>query len=187
MRNIYAWLFVLLITLSSCHTHRKALRRQEKERARYERKNGIPHKNTTDEYIAIYKSTAIRQMKKYGIPASIILAQGILESSNGNSDLARYANNHFGIKCTNEWNGKTYIMDDDKRNECFRKYPDADASYRDHSEFLMRPRYSNLFNLRRTDYKGWAKGLKKAGYATNPKYPQLLINLIEKYDLEKYD
>lgn len=126
-------------------------------------------------------------MRKYGIPASIILAQGILESSNGNSDLARYANNHFGIKCTSEWHGKSYYKDDDKKDECFRKYPDADASYRDHSEFLSRPRYATLFKLRQNDYKGWAYGLKKAGYATNPKYPELLIGLIEKHKLYKYD
>ncbi len=126
-------------------------------------------------------------MRKYGIPASIILAQGILESSNGNSDLARYANNHFGIKCTSDWNGKTYYKDDDKPDECFRKYRDADASFRDHSEFLMRPRYAKLFELKTSNYKGWAKGLKKCGYATNPKYPELLINLIERYNLDQYD
>jgi flagellum-specific peptidoglycan hydrolase FlgJ len=180
----FALLLVFLVTFTSCHTHRKALRRQEAQRAA---QKSSERKYTTQDYIAIYKDVAIRQAHKYGIPASIILAQGILESNNGNSELARNANNHFGIKCTNEWNGKTYRVDDDKPNECFRRYPTVDASYKDHSEFLKRSRYAGLFYLRKTDYKGWAKGLKKAGYATNPKYPELLINLIERYDLDKYD
>lgn len=174
-------LLLLLVALPSCH---RKLHRQRVAAAREARN----HKNyTTDQYIAIYKDVAIKMMEKNGIPASIILAQGILESSNGNSQLARNANNHFGIKCTSEWNGKTYILDDDKPNECFRRYPSVEASYKDHSEFLKRPRYSKLFDLGSDDYKAWAKGLKKAGYATNPKYPQLLINLIEKYKLYKYD
>jgi flagellum-specific peptidoglycan hydrolase FlgJ len=185
MRNIYALMLLLVVALSSCHSHRRALRRQEAQRK--EGSRHAIHKNTTEEYIKLYKKTAVRQMHKYGIPASIILAQGILESSNGNSDLARYANNHFGIKCTNDWNGKTYYIDDDKPDECFRKYRDADESYRDHSEFLMRPRYAKLFDLKTSNYKGWAKGLKKCGYATNPKYPDLLVNLIERYNLDQYD
>lgn len=128
------------------------------------------------------------KMKKYGIPASITLAQGILESGSGNSSLARKANNHFGIKCHKDWKGKTYIMDDDKKNECFRKYKSADDSFRDHSLFLTtRNRYADLFKLKILDYKGWAKGLKKAGYATNPKYPQLLIKIIEENQLYKFD
>jgi hypothetical protein len=127
-------------------------------------------------------------MKEYGIPASITLAQGILESGSGNSRLARLANNHFGIKCHKGWTGKTFRMDDDAKNECFRKYKDPSESYRDHSLFLtQRGRYAFLFDYEVTDYKSWAKGLKKAGYATNPKYPQLLINLIERYDLAQYD
>lgn len=143
---------------------------------------------TTEEYIAKYKDIALREMKIYGIPASITLAQGILESNNGNSVLATKANNHFGIKCTSTWNGKTYNYDDDKKNECFRKYNNAEDSYIDHSEFLRgRPHYASLFELDRTDYVGWANGLKKAGYATNPKYPQLLINLIERYHLHAFD
>ncbi|MCW3122512.1 MAG: Mannosyl-glycoprotein endo-beta-N-acetylglucosamidase [Flavipsychrobacter sp.] len=185
MRNSLVLMLLLMTALSSCHSHRRALRRQEAQCV--EGSKHAIHKNSTEEYIAFYKNTAIRQMRKYGIPASIILAQGILESSNGNSDLARYANNHFGIKCTNEWNGKTYYKDDDKPDECFRKYTDADASFRDHSEFLKRSKYASLFNLKSTDYKGWAKGLKKCGYATNPKYPELLINLIERYKLQQYD
>ncbi len=140
------------------------------------------------EYIEIYKDVAIKKMKEYKIPASITLAQGILESGSGNSRLARNANNHFGIKCHKSWTGKTFTMDDDEKNECFRKYKNASDSYRDHSEFLtQRGRYSFLFEYEITDYKSWAKGLKQAGYATNPKYPQLLIGLIEKYNLDQYD
>ena len=127
-------------------------------------------------------------MKEYKIPASITLAQGILESGSGNSKLARKANNHFGIKCHKDWHGKKFYMDDDKKHECFRKYKKAEDSYRDHSLFLTkRGRYAFLFHYNINDYKKWAYGLKQAGYATNPKYPQLLINIIEKYKLYKYD
>lgn len=143
---------------------------------------------TTEEYIETYKDVAIKKMKEYRIPASITLAQGILESGSGNSKLATKANNHFGIKCHKDWNGKTFTMDDDEKNECFRKYKDPADSYSDHSLFLtQRGRYTFLFDYETTDYKSWAKGLKKAGYATNPKYPELLIRLIEKYDLAQYD
>ncbi len=143
---------------------------------------------STEEYIDLYKDVAIKKMKEYRIPASITLAQGILESGSGNSSLARKANNHFGIKCHKGWTGKTFIMDDDEKNECFRKYKHASDSYRDHSQFLtQRGRYSFLFDYPITDYKKWAHGLKKAGYATNPKYPQLLIRIIEKYSLDQYD
>ena len=127
-------------------------------------------------------------MNRYGIPASITLAQGILESGNGESRLATEGNNHFGIKCHDNWNGKTIMADDDKKGECFRKYRKIKESYRDHSLFLTEnKRYSFLFELKKTNYKAWAKGLKKAGYATNPKYPTLLIDLIEKYDLSRFD
>ena len=143
---------------------------------------------TTPEYIERYKDIAIKKQKEYKIPASITLAQGILESGSGNSSLARKANNHFGIKCHKSWTGKTYTMDDDAKDECFRKYKKAEDSYRDHSKFLtQRGRYSFLFEYKTTDYKKWAHGLKKAGYATNPKYPQLLIKIIEKYNLNQYD
>ena len=145
-------------------------------------------KMSTPDYISKYKDIAIKKQKKYGIPASITLAQGILESGSGNSKLARKANNHFGIKCHKGWSGKTYHMDDDAKHECFRKYKKVEDSYKDHSEFLtQRGRYSFLFSYSTTDYKKWAYGLKKAGYATNPKYPQLLIRIIEKYNLHKYD
>lgn len=144
-------------------------------------------KITVEEYIDAWKYVAVKQMEEHGIPASITLAQGILESGFGNSKLAREGNNHFGIKC-HDWNGETITKDDDKKNECFRKYENAMASFEDHSVFLTtRNRYAFLFDLKPTDHKGWAKGLKKAGYATNPKYPNLLIDLINRHDLDKFD
>lgn len=131
------------------------------------------------EYILLYKEDAIRDMQKMGVPASITMAQALLESSNGNSRLAREANNHFGIKCA-EWKGESFIQDDDKKDECFRKYKSVLESYDDHSLFLRnRPRYASLFQLDITDYEGWAKGLKKAGYATDPSYADRLIKIIE--------
>jgi LysM repeat protein len=146
------------------------------------------NKISREEYIELYKDIAIEEMNTFGIPASITLAQGILESGHGNSSLARNANNHFGIKCHKGWTGKTYHMDDDAKDECFRKYKDPYDSYKDHSEFLStRDRYAFLFELEMEDYKGWAKGLKKAGYATNPRYPELLIKIIEDHELYKYD
>jgi len=146
------------------------------------------YKNSPEEYIEKYKSEAIREMLMHGVPASITLSQGMLESANGNSPLAIYANNHFGIKCHRGWEGLTFIQDDDSKDECFRKYPHVLDSYSDHSEFLRkRGRYAALFELKQTDYKGWARGLKKAGYATNPRYPQLLITLIERHKLYEYD
>ena len=142
----------------------------------------------TELYIEKYSSMAIAEMNQFGIPASITLAQGILESGNGESRLATKGNNHFGIKCHSNWNGKTIIEDDDEKRECFRKYSKAADSYRDHSLFLTeRERYSFLFNYKKIDYRKWAQGLKEAGYATNPKYPSLLIDLIEKYDLSRFD
>lgn len=127
-------------------------------------------------------------MQQYGIPASITLAQGILESAGGTSELASKSNNHFGIKCHNSWDGDKVYHDDDKKGECFRKYDDPEESFRDHSLFLStRSRYAFLFELDRDDYKGWAKGLRKAGYATNKKYADRLIDLIEKYNLDQFD
>lgn len=146
------------------------------------------NKITKEEYINQYKDIALEEMNMYSIPASITLAQGILESGHGNSSLAKKANNHFGIKCHKEWTGKTFHMDDDTENECFRKYQNPYDSFKDHSIFLStRSRYAFLFDLEITDYKGWAEGLKKAGYATNPKYPQLLIKIIEDFELNQYD
>lgn len=143
---------------------------------------------TPEAYIETYKDIAMREMREHKIPASITLAQGLLESGAGNSALAREAKNHFGIKCHKGWEGDTYIMDDDEKNECFRKYANVEESFVDHSLFLAtRNRYAALFDLDITDYEGWAKGLKAAGYATNPKYAQLLIDRIRLYDLTKYD
>ncbi|MCB0793622.1 MAG: glucosaminidase domain-containing protein [Flavobacteriales bacterium] len=142
---------------------------------------------SAEEYIAMWQEVAVREMERHRIPASITLAQGLLESGNGNSELARKANNHFGIKCTSSWTGGKVYHDDDRRNECFRKYKNAEASYTDHSEFLLKQRYASLFQLDIRDYKGWAKGLKAAGYATDPRYPQKLIDLIERYQLHELD
>jgi len=143
--------------------------------------------HTYQQYIDQYKDVAIEQMKLHGIPASITLAQGILESAAGRSELAMKGNNHFGIKC-NGWTGRTIHHDDDARNECFRAYNTVYESYEDHSNFLTNnTRYRSLFNLKITDYKGWAKGLKAAGYATNPQYAYKLIELIQLYKLYQYD
>ena len=139
------------------------------------------------QYIDQYKDIAIEQMRQWHIPASITLAQGLLESGAGKSELARKGNNHFGIKCKG-WTGRTTYHDDDERNECFRAYNSAYESYTDHSRFLAgSARYRSLFSLGTTDYKGWAKGLKAAGYATNPQYAQKLIEIIQLYKLYQYD
>ncbi|MDP4129427.1 MAG: glucosaminidase domain-containing protein [Bacteroidota bacterium] len=138
-------------------------------------------------YISNYKSLAISEMQRSGIPASIILAQGIHETEAGTSELVLHSNNHFGIKCKSTWTGQTVFHDDDARGECFRSYATAEESYRDHSDFLTgSPRYASLFKLNPEDYESWAYGLKKAGYATNTRYPQILIKLIQDYDLERY-
>lgn len=139
------------------------------------------------DYVKTWSTVALENMKNYKIPASITLAQGILESGSGNSPLAVQANNHFGIKCSN-WNGDKIYFDDDAKGECFRKYPSASDSYKDHSLFLTeRTRYASLFELPITDYKAWAKGLKKAGYATHPQYAEKLIDLIDRLKLYEYD
>jgi LysM repeat protein len=139
------------------------------------------------QYIKNYKELAIEEMQRTGIPASIKLAQGIHETSAGTSDLVRRSNNHFGLKCKSEWTGMTVKHTDDAPNECFRKYENSRDSYKDQSNYLKNsPRYASLFDLDPTDYKAWAFGLKKAGYATNPKYSQVLIKLIEDYDLQDY-
>lgn len=140
------------------------------------------------EYIQRYQILAIEEMNRSGIPASITMAQGILESGDGNSELARKSNNHFGIKCKGSWKGKKVYYDDDEKNECFRKYKTVEESYLDHTNFLMEnQRYSSLFNLKTTDYKGWARGLKKAGYATAKTYDKRLIEIIEKNKLHRLD
>ena len=140
------------------------------------------------EYIQRYQILAIEEMKRSGIPASIIIAQGCLESGNGNSELSRKSNNHFGIKCKKGWKGKKVYYDDDAKNECFRKYKTVEDSYVDHTNFLLKnQRYASLFDLKTTDYKGWAHGLKKAGYATNKKYAHHLIKIIEENKLYRLD
>ena len=144
--------------------------------------------NLQQKYIETYADVAVQEMYRSGVPASITLAQGMLESGNGRSTLAVKANNHFGIKCHNGWKGGRVYHDDDAKGECFRKYGHAYESYRDHSDFLRyRDRYKFLFDLKSTDYKGWAYGLKKAGYATDPGYATKLIKLIEEYKLYEYD
>lgn len=140
------------------------------------------------EYIEKYSDLAVKEMYRSGVPASITLAQGLLESGYGLSELAVKGNNHFGIKCHNAWTGAKVYHDDDAKGECFRKYDSPEESFRDHSDFLRyRDRYKFLFDLDPTDYKGWAHGLRKAGYATDPKYPEKLIRLIEEYELYLYD
>lgn len=186
MKKVLLSLALLIVLLSSCKT-----RQYHRNNKQIEKEANKANPNFTDfttlSYIDAFKTVAIEEMNTYGIPASITLAQGIIESGSGNSSLAKYANNHFGIKCTSEWKGKAYYKDDDKSNDCFRVYKDARESYKDHSEFLKRKRYSALFELDKNDYVNWAKGLKQAGYATNPKYPDMLINTIEKYQLHQYD
>jgi LysM repeat protein len=140
------------------------------------------------QYFEKFHEMAVWEMQRSGVPASITLAQGALESGDGNSSLAREANNHFGIKCHDDWTGRKVYQDDDARDECFRKYYSAEDSYRDHSDYLKsKSRYAFLFELKVTDYKGWARGLKKAGYATSPTYADRLIKIIEDFDLYRYD
>lgn len=185
--------FLSSALLSSCAVHNNLISNREAHRNNQE----IQKENagsiagytpmTSLQYIDHFKTIAVQEMNLYGIPASITLAQGLFESGSGNSELARVANNHFGIKCNAQWQGKSYYKDDDEHNDCFRVYDKAEDSYRDHSEFLKRPRYANLFKLDKNDYTGWANGLKADGYATNPSYPQLLITIIQKYNLDQYD
>ena len=148
----------------------------------------VAQRITRTQYIDRYSKIAVREMNRVGIPASITLAQGILESGDGNSTLARRANNHFGIKCHKDWKGESMYRDDDLPNECFRSYKDADQSFVDHSEFLCtHKRYAFLFDYGTTDYKSWAKGLKQAGYATSPTYAERLIEIIEQNNLMRFD
>lgn len=147
---------------------------------------GVKWSQRYQSYIDAYRDVAIYEMLKYRIPASITIAQGLLESGAGQSELARKGNNHFGIKC-HDWRGPSMKRDDDERGECFRVYASAFESFEDHSKFLLRPRYRRLFSLRLTDYAGWAKGLKACGYATNPRYAELLIDIIRRYNLDALD
>ncbi|MFI5160337.1 MAG: glucosaminidase domain-containing protein [Sphingobacteriales bacterium] len=192
-RSTYLASFLSILVLSSCAVHNDLISNRDAHRNNQEiqRENKDAIANyvpmTSLQYIDHFKTIAIQEMNLYGIPASITIAQGLFESGSGNGELARVANNHFGIKCNSEWKGKTYYKDDDNHNDCFRVYDRAEDSFRDHSEFLKRPRYAKLFQLDKNDYEGWANGLKAAGYATNPNYPQLLITIIKKYNLNQYD
>ena len=170
------FLLFVLISLSSCSTF-KTISVSE---------NSVEDK--INFYIKKFAPAAVKNMRFYKIPASITLAQGVLESGYGESTLAKRANNHFGIKCHKEWRGRSIRHDDDEEDECFRSYKNPLKSYRDHSLFLVdRNRYNSLFKLKRKDYKGWAKGLKAAGYATDPKYAEKLISLIERFNLTRFD
>ncbi len=187
------YLLIGLGFFTSCSAHRslvsnRAAKQNNRQVQRYSGGRDDDYKPlTTVQYIDRYKTIAIQEMNTYGIPASITLAQGLYESGNGNSDLARVANNHFGVKAGYSWNGKVYYKDDDNKNDAFRVYGSVEESYRDHSNFLKKKNYAALFQLDITDYKGWAHGLKKAGYATNPQYPEIIIGIIEKYKLDQYD
>ena len=199
MKKILLYLAIIFFTYS-CGSKRVIYNNQndkpkkEKKVKRSKPKNKkvkkvvlAPRISNIEDYVKVYSKIAMDEMIQFSIPASITLSQGILESGVGKGRLAVEAYNHFGIKC-HDWNGKKIYHDDDKKQECFRKYDNPEYSYRDHSLFLSnRGRYSFLFDLKRDDYKQWARGLKKAGYATDPKYPQKLIDLIERYELYKYD
>ena len=174
MKNFF--LFLVIILVSSC----SSLKQTTNNESSVEDKINI--------YIKKYAPAATKNMRFFKIPASITLAQGILESGYGEGTLAKNANNHFGIKCHKDWKGKSIKHDDDEKNECFRSYKNPLRSYRDHSLFLVdRDRYSSLFELNRKDYRGWAIGLKAAGYATDPKYADKLISLIERFKLTRFD
>lgn len=204
--RIISLLFVGLLLFSSCKSKKKIVstnkntkterviisKQKESKTATFPVKKEASANASYNEIVSIYienyRTIAIDEMQLYGIPASITLAQGILESGAGRSGLSRKSNNHFGIKCHKDWTGERVYHDDDELQECFRKYKDPDKSFRDHSLFLSeRTRYKDLFKLKKDDYKGWAKGLRKAGYATDPKYPKKLIDIIERYKLFKLD
>jgi flagellum-specific peptidoglycan hydrolase FlgJ len=209
IRRITILLLVCIICFGSCKSKKTASKNKKKHNTeRVVRvKQPIKEKDTKAEepavvlvpvnisyservanYINEYSAIAMESMVQYGIPASITLSQGILESGAGAGKLTMKANNHFGIKCHTGWEGESVYHDDDELGECFRKYTDAKYSFRDHSLFLtQRSRYQELFKLGKDDYRGWAKGLRKAGYATDPKYPDKLIGIIERYNLTAYD
>jgi len=186
-------LFAAVIFISSCSARKGTISNRDAYRnniniQRDHQQSIAGYQSLTSlQYIDRFKTIAIQEMNLYGIPASITLAQGLYESGSGNSELAKNANNHFGIKCTSDWTGKSYYKDDDSHNDCFRVYDTPEQSFRDHSNFLKRKNYAHLFELDKNDYQGWAYGLKAAGYATNPKYPQLIIGIIQKYNLDQYD
>lgn len=189
--------------ITSCSSRKRVVKTTPAEEQVVKKERRVadaPHKEVVSEkkvkaysdsklaYIHKYSDIAMNEMRQYKIPASITLAQGILESRSGQSELTKKSNNHFGIKCHKGWTGGKTYYDDDEKGECFRVYKYPEKSFKDHSLFLAeRTRYQDLFKLKITDYKGWAKGLKKAGYATDRAYPQKLIKIVEDYDLYKYD
>ncbi|CAM1363125.1 N-acetylmuramidase [Tenacibaculum litopenaei] len=196
----YLLLLVMASVLASCGSSKRVVSKQRP--VIIEEREEVPEipqleqiqkktKTTTNHtvaYIEKFAPIAVKKMHQYNIPASITLAQGVLESGSGRSPLAIRSNNHFGIKCHRGWQGKSVTHDDDEKGECFRKYKYPESSYEDHSKFLLtRKRYASLFRLKHTDYKGWAYGLRRAGYATDKRYPQKLIGIIKKYNLAKYD
>lgn len=193
MRKLFLLIIATSFVFTSCSAHKgtisssKARKNNQGIQKRNRSTIAAHHAGTSLEYIERFKAIAIQEMNTYGIPASITLAQGLFESGSGNSDLAVIANNHFGIKCGLNWTGESYYKNDDNVNDCFRVYANPEESFRDHSEFLKKKNYARLFELDKNDFKGWAYGLKACGYATNPKYPQLLLNIIDKYDLSQYD
>lgn len=187
MKKYRVLLGIAAALLASCSSKRHIVKQPQAQKPQVITENVLVKKYSATEYIDRFKAIAIAEMNQYGIPASITLAQGLLESGNGNGTLARVANNHFGIKCNADWKGKTILQDDDMKDDCFRVYNSPEESFRDHSEFLKRKRYAALFELNKNDYQGWAYGLKQAGYATNPRYSELLISLVERYQLDQYD
>lgn len=206
MRKIVFALIILGLVASSCGSKKKAAKKRHEHKTKTTRVDSRPATpvetkretkstgfhpisvNSTEEYIEVFGPIAQDEMREFGIPASITIAQGILESGSGRGELTLKTNNHFGIKCHTGWTGGMEYHDDDEKGECFRKYDHPMTSYRDHSLFLTsRSRYASLFELDKDDYHSWAKGLRKAGYATDPRYPQKLIALIDRYELYKYD
>ena len=195
MRYNKILIFFCLIFLSSCGSKKVSYRDSSPKKIKNKSVkstnrffNTMTNEQRTHWYVNTYSKTAINEMKKFGIPASITMSQGILESSSGKGSLALKSNNHFGIKCHSTWKGKKVYHDDDEKGECFRKYRNPETSYRDHSVFLKsRDRYNFLFKLKKSNYIKWAKGLKKAGYATDPAYADKLISIIERYELWKLD
>ncbi|WP_310559810.1 glucosaminidase domain-containing protein [Flavobacterium sp.] len=188
-------LIVTILTLVSCNSSRSVIVTTKNQKANQKKSNPSQSTSKTgatsdlvNGYIFNYKDIAMSNMRNFGIPASIILAQGILESGAGQSKLAITSNNHFGIKCYTDWKGETTLYDDDRSQECFRKYKNPEESFQDHADIVSkRKRYAVLFDLPKGNYKAWAKGLKDAGYATDPQYPEKLINYIERYHLDEYD
>ena len=177
-------LIIAIVALASCSTAKQPAQQQSRQQGKTTVTQAT---NSYEKYILTYYPIAVEQMHRHNIPASITLSQGLLESGAGNSTLAKNSNNHFGIKAHNGWQGKTISHMDNGKLCKFRVYSSVRESYEDHSQFLKKARYADLFKLKPTDYKGWARGLKKAGYAEDPAYPQKLINLIERYSLYEYD